>query len=62
MIRKMLSLFLCSVMLVVTVTGCSTDNSTANTSPSSSTVSKTEYKTMEPPENDWTIETISKIL
>lgn len=52
--RKTFSLFLCSVMLAVGVSGCSTDKSTANTSPSSSAVSETEYKTMNPPAEGWT--------
>ncbi len=39
--RKLLSLFICSVMLAGVVSGCGTDKSTANTLPSSPTVEKT---------------------
>ncbi len=52
--RKILCLFLYSVMLACVISGCGTDKYTANTSPSSSTVSETEYKTMEPPAEVWT--------
>ena len=51
---------------------CSTDKSTADTSLPSTTVeetteaataqvTETEYKTMEPPEGGWTIETIAQL-
>ena len=53
--RKILSLFLCSVVLMGTVSGCGTDKSTTNTS---STVSETEYKTIKPPKEGWTIESL----
>ena len=68
--RKILSLFLCSIVLTGGLVGCSTDKSTADTSLPSSTVeetieaatdqvAETEYKTMDPPEEGWTIETIA---
>ena len=60
--RKMLSLFLCSFMLTCVVSGCYADESTANTSSSSSIVEETEYKTMEPPEGGWTIETVAQTI
>ena len=53
--RKILSLFLCSVVFMGTVSGCGTDKSTTNTS---STVSETEYKTIKPPKEGWTIESL----
>ncbi|MBQ3139728.1 MAG: hypothetical protein IJB68_09515 [Ruminococcus sp.] len=70
--RKILSLFLCSVMLAGVVSGCGTDTATTDTSPSSSTVEETteaptvqvteaEYKTMEPPEEGWTIEKLMSV-
>ena len=70
--RKILSVFLCSVMLAGVVSGCGTDTATTDTSPSSSTVeetteaataqvTETEYKTMEPPEDGWTIEELMSV-
>ena len=59
--RKMLSLFLCSFMLTCVVSGCDADESTANTSSSSSIVEETEYKTMKPPEEGWTIEELMSV-
>ena len=70
--RKILSVFLCSVMLAGVVSGCGTDTATTDTSPSSSTVeetteaataqvTETEYKTMEPPEGGWTIEELMSV-
>lgn len=59
--RKILSLFLCSVMLVGFILGYGTDKSTANTSLSSSTVLKTGYKTTKPSKDGWTIEKLMSI-
>ena len=70
--RRIFSLFLCSVMVSGVVSGCYTDKSTADTSLSSSTVgetteaataqvTETEYKTMEPPEDGWTIEELMSV-
>lgn len=70
--RKILSLFLCSMILSGAVSGCDTNKATADTSPSLSTVeettesptaqvSETEYKTMEPPEDGWTIEELMSV-
>ena len=70
--RKILSVFLCSVMVSAVVSGCGTDTATTDTSPSSSTVeetteaataqvTETEYKTMEPPEGGWTIEELMSV-
>ena len=70
--RKILSVFLCSLMLAGTVSGCDADESTTDTSPSLSTVEETteaptvqvteaEYKTMEPPEDGWTIEELMSV-
>ena len=68
--RKIFSLFLCSMVLTGGLVSCRTDKSTADTSLSSSTVeetteaatdqvAETEYNTMKPPEEGWTIETIA---
>ena len=70
--RKIFSLFLCSMVLTGGLVGCGTDKSTADTSLSSSTVeetteaatiqvTETEYKTMEPPEDGWTIEELMSV-
>lgn len=70
--RKIFSLFLCSMILSGAVSGCDTNKATADTSPSLSTVeetteaataqvSETEYKTMEPPEDGWTIEELMSV-
>ena len=70
--RKIYSLFLCSMILSGAVSGCDTNKATADTSPSLSTVeetteaptaqvSETEYKTMEPPEDGWTIEELMSV-
>ena len=70
--RKILSVFLCSLMLAGTVSGCDADESTTDTSPSLSTVeettevstvqiTETEYITMEPPEGGWTIEELMSV-
>ena len=70
--RKILSVFLCSVMVSGVVSGCGTDTATTDTSLSSSTVeetteaataqvTETEYKTMEPPEDGWTIEELMSV-
>lgn len=70
--RKIWSVFLCSVMLAGVVSGCGTDESTTDTSPSLSTVeetsevstvqiTETEYITMEPPEGGWTIEELMSV-
>ena len=70
--RKILSVFLCSVMLAGAVSGCDADESTTDTSPSLSTVeettevstvqiTETEYITMEPPEGGWTIEELMSV-
>lgn len=56
--RKLLSIILCSLIPAGSVCGCGRDESTVDTSPSSSSVEETGYKTMEPPENGWTIESI----
>ena len=70
--RKIFSLFLCSMVLTGGLVSCSTDKSTADTSLSSSTVeetteaatdqvAETEYKTMDPPEEGWTIEELLSV-
>ena len=70
--RKILSLFLCSVMLAGVVSGCCTDTATTDSVPYSSTVeeateaataqvTETEYITMEPPEEGWTIEELMSV-
>ncbi len=70
--RKILCVFLCSLMLAGSVSGCGADESTTDTSPSLSTVeetteastiqiTETEYKTMEPPEGGWTIEELMSV-
>lgn len=66
--RKIFSLFLCSMVLTGGLVGCGTDKSTADTSLSSSTVeettdqvAETEYKTMKPPEEGWTIEELMSV-
>ncbi|MBQ9078464.1 MAG: hypothetical protein IJY29_02680 [Ruminococcus sp.] len=69
---KTFNLFLCSIILSGTVSGCGTNKSTANIPPSSSAVeettevstvqiTETEYKTMEPPEGGWTIEELMSV-
>lgn len=58
--RRILSLFLCSVILSGTVSGCVTEKATTDSLPSSLTVEKaTEYKTIKLPKDGWTIETIA---
>lgn len=70
--RKIFSLFLCSMVLTGGLVSCGTDKSTADTSSSSTTVeettdaptvqvTETEYKTMEPPEEGWTIEELMSV-
>ena len=70
--RKIYSLFLYSMILSGAVSSCDTNKATADTSPSLSTVeetteaataqvSETEYKTMEPPEDGWTIEELMSV-
>ena len=66
--RRILSVFLCSVMLAGVVSGCGTDTATTDTSLSSSTVeeataqvTEAEYETMEPPEEGWTIEELMSV-
>ena len=70
--RKIFSLFLCSMVLTGGLVGCGTDTATTDISLSSSTVeetteaatiqvTETEYKTMEPPEDGWTIEELMSV-
>ena len=70
--RRIFSLFLCSMVLTGGLVGCDTDTATTDTSPSSSTVeetteagtvqvAETEYKTMKPPEEGWTIEELMSV-
>ena len=70
--RRIFSLFLCSVMLAGVVSGCGTDTATTDSLSSLSTVeetteagtvqvAETEYKTMEPPEEGWTIEELMSV-
>ena len=70
--RRIFSLFLCSVMLAGVVSGCGTDTATTDSLSSLSTVeetteagtvqvAETEYKTMKPPEEGWTIEELMSV-
>lgn len=52
--KRILSIFLCSLILTSGVCGCRKDKSTKDTSQSSSSVEKTDFKTMEPPVDGWT--------
>lgn len=71
--RKIFTLLLCSMILSGIVSGCGTDESTADTPSSSSSVEETTeasatqiaetgYKTIQPPEGGWTLAELNKVL
>lgn len=57
--RKIISMFLCSMILSGTVSGCSTDETTSDILQYSPTVEEIEHRIIQPPKEGWTIETIA---
>lgn len=59
--KKMFGVLLCTTMLICSVAGCKADEKSSN----DSTVKQSqsiEYKTIEPPESGWTIETVASTI